>query len=82
MTGIKVKEPYNFIITRTTKMDLKFVTIETFIIQFVILILVLYVLNKLIWKPYLAYLDEWETKQNKLEDIGSVTAYKNFDYEP
>ncbi len=55
-------------------MDLKFVTIETFVIQFVILILVLYVLNRFVFKPYLAYLDEWEAKQKKLEKD-----YKNID---
>lgn len=49
-------------------MDLKFVTIETFVIQFILLIAVLYVLNKYIFKPYLAYLDEWEAKQKKLEE--------------
>jgi F0F1-type ATP synthase membrane subunit b/b' len=48
-------------------MDLKFVTVETFAIQFVILLLVIWVLNKFIFKPYLAYLDEMEVKQNKLE---------------
>jgi len=55
-------------------MDLKFVTIETFVIQFIILILILYVLNKFVFKPYLAYLDEWEEKQKKLEED-----YKNID---
>lgn len=55
-------------------MDLKFVTIETFIIQFILLIAVLYVLNKFVFKPYLAYLDEWEAKQKKLEED-----YKNID---
>jgi len=54
--------------------DLKFVTIETFVIQFVLLIIVLYVLNRFIFKPYLAYLDEWEEKQTKLEKD-----YKNID---
>jgi len=54
--------------------DLKFVTIETFVIQFILLIIVLYVLNRFVWKPYLAYLDEWEGKQKKLEED-----YKNID---
>jgi F-type H+-transporting ATPase subunit b len=49
-------------------MDLKFVTVETFVIQFVILLIVLWVLNKFLFKPYLAYLDTWEDKQKKLED--------------
>jgi len=49
-------------------MDLKFVTVETFVIQFVILLIVLWVLNKFLFKPYLAYLDTWEDKQKKLEE--------------
>ena len=48
-------------------MDLKFITVETFVIQFVILLIVLWVLNKFLFKPYLAYLDTWEDKQKKLE---------------
>ncbi len=55
-------------------MDLKFVTPETFAIQFVILILVIWVLNKFIFKPYLSYLDELDIKQKKLE-----WDYKNID---
>ena len=47
---------------------------DTFIIQFVILLLVLWVLKKFIFVPYLAYLDEWEDKQKKLEED-----YKNID---
>lgn len=54
--------------------DLKFVTIETFVIQFVLLIVVLFVMNKFIFQPYLKYLDELEEKQNKLE-----SDYKNID---
>ena len=54
--------------------DLKFVTIETFVIQFVLLIVVLFVLNKFIFQPYLAYLDELEEKNKKLE-----ADYKNID---
>lgn len=54
--------------------DLKFVTIETFVIQFVLLLIVLFVLNKFLFKPYLAYLDELEEKQTKLE-----ADYKNID---
>lgn len=48
-------------------MNLQFVTVETFVIQFVILIIVLWVLNKFIFRPYLAYLDEWEEKQEKVQ---------------
>lgn len=55
-------------------MDLKFVTVETFVVQFIVLLLVLLVLNKYIFKPYLKYLDEWDEKQSKLEDD-----YKNID---
>jgi len=36
--------------------------------QFIILIVVLWVLNKFLFKPYLAYLDSWEDKQKKLEE--------------
>lgn len=54
--------------------DLKFVTIETFVIQFILLIVVLYVLNRFVFTPYLAYLDDLEEKQKKLEDD-----YKNID---
>lgn len=49
-------------------MDLKFITVETFVIQFIILLIVLWVLNKFLFKPYLAYLDKWEDRQKKLED--------------
>ncbi len=55
-------------------MDLKFVTLETFVIQFIILLFVLWVLNKFLFKPYLSYLDSWEEKQTKLEKD-----YKNID---
>jgi F-type H+-transporting ATPase subunit b len=46
--------------------NLQFVTVETFVMQFVILLVVLWVLNKFVFKPYLAYLDEWEAKQEKV----------------
>lgn len=55
-------------------MDLKFVTLETFFVQTIILLIVLWVLNKFVFKPYLAYLDDWEEKQKKLEED-----YKNID---
>jgi F-type H+-transporting ATPase subunit b len=48
--------------------NLQFVTVETFVIQFIILLVVLWVLNKFIFKPYLAYLDEWEAKQAKVQE--------------
>ena len=47
--------------------NLQFVTVETFVMQFVILLVVLWVLNKFVFKPYLAYLDEWEEKQEKVK---------------
>jgi len=48
--------------------NLEFVTLETFVIQFIILLVVLWVLNKFIFRPYLAYLDEWEAKQKKVQE--------------
>jgi F-type H+-transporting ATPase subunit b len=48
-------------------MNLQFVTVETFVIQFIILLVVLWVLNRFIFKPYLAYLDEWEAKQEQVQ---------------
>lgn len=54
--------------------NLYFVTVETFVIQFVILIVVLYVLNRFVFQPYLSHLDEWEAKQRKVEED-----YKNID---
>ena len=48
--------------------DFQFFTLETLIMQFIILIVVLWVLNKFLFKPYLAYLDSWEDKQKKLEE--------------
>jgi len=45
-----------------------FVSLDTFIIQFIILLLILWVLKKFIFVPYLEYLDEWEEKQKKLEE--------------
>ncbi len=49
-------------------MNFQFVTLETFVIQFVILLVVLYVLNRFIFTPYLAYLDEWEAKQKEVQE--------------
>lgn len=48
--------------------NLQFVTVETFVMQFIILLVVLWVLNKFIFRPYLAYLDEWEAKQKKVQE--------------
>lgn len=55
-------------------MDLKFVSIDTFLIQTVILLFVLYILNRFVVKPYIAYLDTLEDKQKKLE-----SDYKNIE---
>ena len=51
-----------------------FVSVDTFIIQFIILLLIIWVLKKFIFIPYLDYLDKWEEKQKKLEED-----YKNID---
>ncbi|NDK09270.1 ATP synthase F0 subunit B [Candidatus Gracilibacteria bacterium] len=48
--------------------NLQFVTVETFVIQFIIILIVLWVLNKFVFRPYLAYLDEWEAKQKKVQE--------------
>ena len=51
-----------------------FVSMDTFIIQFIILLLIIWVLRKFIFIPYLKYLDKWEEKQKQLEED-----YKNID---
>jgi len=51
-----------------------FVSPDTFVIQFIILLLIIWVLKKFIFIPYLKYLDKWEDKQKKLEED-----YKNID---
>jgi len=51
-----------------------FVSLDTFIIQFIILLLIIWVLKKFIFVPYLKYLDKWEDKQKKIEED-----YKNID---
>jgi len=48
--------------------DFQFFTLETLIIQTVILLLILWVLNKFIFKPYLEYLDKESEKRKKLEN--------------
>jgi len=54
--------------------DFQFFTLETLIIQSVILFIVLWVLNKFLFKPYLAYIDKWNKEQQKLKND-----YKNID---
>jgi len=51
-----------------------FVWFTPLIIQFIILLLIIWVLRKFIFIPYLKYLDKWEDKQKKLEED-----YKNID---
>lgn len=47
--------------------DFQFFTLETIAIQTIILVLILWVLNKFVFKPYLSYLDEENEKRKKLE---------------
>jgi len=54
--------------------DFQFFTLETLIIQFIILSIILWVLNNFIFKPYLKYLDEEADKREKLEND-----YRNID---
>ena len=54
--------------------DFQFFTLETMVIQTIILFLILFVLNKFIFKPYLAYLDKETERRKKIEDD-----YKNID---
>lgn len=49
--------------------DFQFFTVETMVIQAIILALILYVLNKFIFKPYLVYLDQETEKRRMIEDI-------------
>jgi F-type H+-transporting ATPase subunit b len=55
-------------------MDLTFFTVETLVLQTIILGIILWVLHNFLFKPYLKYLDEFEEKQKKIEDD-----YKNID---
>jgi F-type H+-transporting ATPase subunit b len=48
--------------------DFQFFTLETIVIQTIILILILWVLNAFIFKPYLSYLDKEAEKRKKLEN--------------
>lgn len=54
--------------------DFQFFTLETLVIQTIILVLILWVLNRFIFKPYLEYLDEESQKRKKLE-----TDYNNIE---
>ena len=48
-------------------MDLKFVEPSAFVVQFILILTILWVLNKFLFKPYLEYLDKWEERHKKLE---------------
>jgi F-type H+-transporting ATPase subunit b len=48
--------------------DFQFFTLETMVIQTIILVLILWVLNRFIFKPYLKYLDDEAERRKKLED--------------
>jgi F-type H+-transporting ATPase subunit b len=48
--------------------DFQFFTLETIVIQTIILLLILWVLNVFVFKPYLSYLDKEAEKRKKLEN--------------
>lgn len=48
--------------------DFQFFTLETMAIQFIILVVIIIVLNKFVFKAYLSYLDEETEKRKKLEE--------------
>lgn len=54
--------------------DFQFFTLETIVIQTIILLLILWVLNRFVFKPYLAYLDVEAEKRKKFE-----TDYNNIE---
>lgn len=54
--------------------DFQFFTLETLVIQTIILVLILWVLNRFVFKPYLEYLDKETEKRKKLE-----TDYNNIE---
>lgn len=54
--------------------DFQFFTLETLLIQTIILVLILWVLNHFVFKPYLEYLDKEAEKREKLE-----TDYNNIE---
>ncbi len=51
-----------------------FLHLDALVLQAIILFVILWVLNKYLFKPYLKYLDEYEKKQAKIEKD-----YKNID---
>lgn len=54
--------------------DFTFFTLETLVIQAIMLWIIIWVLNKFIFTPYIAYLDKESEKRTKLEKD-----YKNID---
>ena len=48
--------------------NFQFFTLETLVIQTIILIVILWVLNTFVFKPYLEYLDKEAEKRKKLEE--------------
>ena len=54
--------------------DFTFFTLETLVIQAIMLWIIIWVLNKFIFKPYVEYLDKESEKREKLEKD-----YKNID---
>lgn len=54
--------------------NFQFFTLETLVIHAIILLIILWVLNKFLFQPYMSYLDEEAEKRKKLEDD-----YKNID---
>ena len=51
-----------------------FLHVDALFYQAIILLVILYVLNKFLFQPYLQYLDEYSKKQKKIEDD-----YRNID---
>jgi len=49
-------------------LNLYLVSPDTFVVQFVILVVILFILNRFVFQPYLAYLDTWEERQKKVEE--------------
>ncbi len=48
--------------------DFQFFTLETMAIQFLILVIIIIVLNKFVFKAYLSYLDKETEKRKKLDE--------------
>lgn len=47
--------------------DFHFFTLETIVVQTILLLIILWVLNKFLFRPYLAYIDQEAEKRKKLE---------------